>query len=321
MKIFCAVLTVVGCVVGIGFSSGKELAIFFDGLNPVFVSLCFFVLFFVATLLFFALGKNTGAYDLFDLNQKLFGKWSFAFDFVFVVTCFLSCAVMLAGAQNLWVQTFDNNFCFSLFVALFCAMSLYFGFDKVKRVGIVFVLVIVLMLALVCVTGRGGVLKTSIDVGGLFGVAKYVCYNCVLGGCVFLNCAKTLCKRQLVAVSAISSGVLSLLIFLILSAIHGGEMPMLLVAKNSGLYIPFVIAVFCGLLCALTSCSLTVVNWVYNKSRDKGFSVAVVYMCAYLLSMFGFGKILSVVLPFSCAFSVLFAICGVVYLCKNKGNG
>ena len=246
---------------------------------------------------------------------------NFVFDFVFVVTCFLSCAVMLAGVQNLWSQTFGGNFCFSLFVALFCATSLYFGFNKAKRVGMIFVLAIVLMLVLVCVMGFNGVSKAGVSVGGFVGVAKYVCYNCVLGGCVFFNCAKTLRKRQLVAVSSISSGVLSLLIFLILSVSGGGEMPMLLVAKNSGLYIPFVIAVFCGLLCALTSCSLTVVKWVYNKSRDKGFSVAVVYMCAYLLSMFGFGKILSVVLPFSCAFSVVFAICGVAYLCKNKGNG
>ena len=61
MKFFGAVFAVVGCVVGIGFVSGKELAVFFEHSNPLFVSVTFFVLFFAVTLLFFVLGKKTGA--------------------------------------------------------------------------------------------------------------------------------------------------------------------------------------------------------------------------------------------------------------------
>ena len=130
MKIFSAVFAVVGCVVGIGFVSGKELSVFFESSNALFVSLSFFVLFFCVTLLFFLLGKKTGADDVLQLDKKLFGKWGFAFDFVFVVTCFLTCAVMLAGVQGLWVKTVGNNFCFSLLAGLFCAVSLYFGFNQ-----------------------------------------------------------------------------------------------------------------------------------------------------------------------------------------------
>ena len=92
------------------------------------------------------------------------------------------------------------------------------------------------------------------------------------------------------------------------------------VAKNSGLFVPFVCAVFCGVIVALISCSYTVVEWVEDKSGDKFFSVALVYICAYVLSLFGFGKILAIILPVSSAFAMIFVFCGVLTLIKNKGN-
>ena len=321
MKIFGAVFAVVGCVVGIGFVSGKELSVFFKNSNPLFVSWCFFVLFFCVTLLLFILGKKTDADDVLQLNKKLFGKWNFIFDFVFVFTCFLACTVMLAGVQGLWVETMGGEFCFSLLVALFCAVSLCFALKSTKSLNVALVVVVVVIVVLVCLSDFKINVQKDVDVVTFVKVAKYVCFNCMLGASVFLSCSKTLCKKQFVFALLISSFVLSLLIFLILSSIGGGEMPMVEVAKNSGLLAPFVCAVFCGAIVALRSCSLTVVKWVQDKSGDKIFSVVVVYICAYVVSLFGFGKILSVMLPVSSVFALLFVLCGVLKLAKNKGNG
>ena len=137
---------------------------------------------------------------------------------------------------------------------------------------------------------------------------------------MFLTCAKKLDQKQFIAVSLISSLILALLVFLILSVIDGGDMPMLQVSKDGGFFVPFVLALFCGVTVSLISCSYTVVKWLNNNSGDNVFLVLSVYICAYVVSLFGFGKILAVVLPVCSVFALLFVFFGVIKLLKNKGN-
>ena len=230
---------------------------------------------------------------------------------------------MLAGIQTLWAKVVDSNFCFSLIIVLVSATCLYFGVEWTKRFGWVFVLIAVLMLFVVCFEGFDCGIKKSFGIDDLFKVIQYVCFNGMLGASVFLSCAKTLSKRQIVCVAFVSALIISLLIFLILSvaSMDGGDMPMLSVASRRGLFLLYAISMTCGVILSLTSCSYTVAKLVESKTKDRFVSIAIVYTCAYVVSLFGFGQILSFVLPVSSAFALLFVFFVLTKLCKNKGNG
>ena len=89
------VFVLVGCVIGAGFMSGREFIIFFNGTNPLFISICFFIIFFCISLLFLSIGKKLGCYDLCSLNKSLFGKWSVFFNAIFIINLFLSVSTMI----------------------------------------------------------------------------------------------------------------------------------------------------------------------------------------------------------------------------------
>ncbi|MBQ9714823.1 MAG: hypothetical protein IJV77_00265 [Clostridia bacterium] len=313
--LFCCV-SVVGCVLGIGFLTGKELTLFFGNANALAVSVCFFFLFFAICFLFLRLGKKYLCDDVTSLNDRLFDKGAKAFSFVFVLTCFLVCAVMMAGVQSLWSGVTGKNFCFSLLLALFCVLSLSFGVGAVKKVGFALVPLVVVLFFVVLLPAFDGFANKGFCFADFVRVAKYVCFNCMLGASVFLSCGKTLCKGHALVVALCSSLVLSAMIFLVLST-GGGDMPVLDVAKNSGVYLLFVLALTGGVATALCCCSYTVVEWLDKKTCDKKLSVAVVCMCAYVTSLFGFGKMLGFVLPVSSTFALVFVFCAISKVLKK----
>ena len=171
---------------------------------------------------------------------------------------------MLAGIQTLWTKTLGSNFCFSLLVALICASSLCFGVECIQKFGWVFVLVSVLMLVVTCLDSFDCGVEKDFAFGDVFRVAKYVCFNCMLGASVFLTCANKLSKGQIKMVAVVSALTIAFLMFLILSvsANEGGDMPMLSVADRRGLFLPYAISMTCGVILSLTSCSYTVTRWV-----------------------------------------------------------
>lgn len=306
-------------MLGIGFLTGKELALFFGNANALAVSICFFFLFFAICFLFLRLGKRYVCDDVATLNDRLFDKGAKVFSFVFVLTCFLVCAVMLAGVQSLWCGVTDKNFCFSLLLALFCALSLSFGVRTVKKIGFALVPLVVILFFVVLLPAFDGFANKGFCLVDFVRVAKYVCFNCMLGASVFLSCGKSLCKGQALVVALCSSLVLSAMIFLVLS-IGGGDMPVIDVAKNSGVYLLFVFVLTGGVATALCCCSYTVVEWLDKKLCCKKLSVAVVYICAYVTSLFGFGKMLGFVLPVSSTFALVFVFCAISKRLK-KDNG
>jgi len=309
MKIFSACASIVGCVLGVGFLTGKELVVFFGEKNPLFVSLCFFVLFFCLVFLFLSLGKKYKTTNISVINKNIFGRLGIVFDFVFVATCFLSLCAMLAGAQELFKMVAETNFPFSLFVALVCCVGLCFGVKTIKSVNTIFVPVAVVLLFVAFISSCNDVVFKW-ELAGVAKVLQYCCFNCMLGCAMLLSCGKNLDLRQRLLSAFISSLILSFLVFILLSSAGtaGGDMPVLTVAKNNGCFVVCATVVFVGIFTSLCSCGYTVVSWLQKRLGDKHISVAGVFICAYVVSLFGFGKILSFTLPLSSLCAVVFVL-------------
>ena len=314
MKVLSTCANVVGCVLGVGFLTGKELVVFFGGKNPLFVSLCFFVLFFGLVFLFLFLGRQYDTNDISVVNKSIFGKCGIVFDFVFIATCFLSVCAMLAGAQALWTMIADNNFPFSVFVAFVCGVGLCFGVKTVKKFNLAFVPVVVLLLFVALLPSCKGQVVFRPDFVGFAKVVQYCCFNCMLGCAMLLSCGKGLGFWQRLSSAFASCVVLSLLVFVVLSSVGqvGGDMPLLCVAKNNGCLVAYLVIVCFGIFASLCSCGYTVVSWVQKRCGDKIFAVACVFTCAYVVSLFGFGKILSFTLPLSSSCAVVFVLFALI---------
>ena len=320
MKIFSACASIVGCVLGVGFLTGKELVVFFGEKNPLFVSLCFFVLFFCLVFLFLSLGKKYKTTNISVINKNIFGSLGIVFDFVFVATCFLSLCAMLAGAQELFKMVAETNFPFSLFVALVCCVGLCFGVKTVKKLNLVFVPVVAVLLFVALLPSCKTNLVFNGNIAGVLKVVQYCCFNCMLGCAMLLSCGKNLDSRQRLLSAFISSLILSFLVFILLSSAGraGGDMPVLTVAKNNGCFVVCATVVFVGIFTSLCSCGYTVVSWLQKRLGDKHISVATVFICAYVVSLFGFGKILSFTLPLSSLCAVVFVFFTLIKQVFNK---
>lgn len=314
MKVLSTCANVVGCVLGIGFLTGKELVVFFAGKNPLFVSLCFFVVFFCLVFLFLFLGRQYGTNDISVVNKSIFGKCGIVFDFVFMATCFLSVCAMLAGSQALWTMLADNNFPFSVFVAFVCGVGLCFGVKTVKRFNLVFVPVVVLLLFVTLISSCKGQVVFKHDFVGFAKVVQYCCFNCMLGCAMLLSCGKGLGFWQRLSSAFASCVVLSLLVFVVLSSVGQveGDMPVLIVAKNNGWLIAYAVVVCFGIFSSLCSCGYAVVSWGQKRCGDKTVAVAGTFICAYVVSLFGFGKILSFTLPLSSSCAVVFVLFALI---------
>ena len=314
MKIFSVCASIVGCVLGVGFLTGKELVVFFGTKSPFFVSSCFFLLFFLLVFLFLSLGKKYKTNDISVINKSIFGRFGIVFDFVFVATCFVSISAMLAGSQVLFKTIVGGNFPFSLVVAFACSVGLCFGVKTVKKLNLVFVPVVasLLFVALFPSCKAGIVFKGNI--AGVLKALQYCCFNCMLGCAMFLSCGKSLNLGQRLFCSFASCVVLTLLVFVVLSSANnvGSDLPLLQIARNNGYFVPYVAVTLLGILTSLCSCGYTVVSCVEKRSNDKVFSVAIVFICAYLVSLIGFGKILSLTLPLSSSCAVVFVLFALI---------
>ncbi len=297
-------------MLGVGFLTGKELVVFFGGKNPLFVSLCFFLLFFCLVFLFLFLGRQYDTNDISVINKSIFGKFGVVFDFVFITTCFLTVCAMFAGSQALWTMLAGNNFPFSVFVAFVCGVGLCFGVKTVKKLNLAFVPVVVVLLFVALLPSFKGQVVFKCDFVGVARVVQYCCFNCMLGCAMLLSCGKDLGFWQRLSSAFASCAVLSLLVFVVLSSVGnvGGDMPLLYVAKNNGCLVAYAVIVCFGIFTSLCSCGYTVVTWVQKRCDDKIFAVACVFICAYVVSLFGFGKILSFTLPLSSSCAVVFVL-------------
>lgn len=310
-KTFSAIMIIIGTIIGSGFATGKEIAVYFSrfGLVSYFLILITGVIFF--GVIYFFLSRGLKAFEKIS-SSKFFLSMCTIISLIFTSSMFAGTINILP--QTLWLRV--------LFWVGLCVACLYVARRGLKSLALannflipaLLICMIVVLSQIIKPINANFASKNAFL--GLFFAILYCLLNFSTSGIVFAKLGDGLTKKQKVWASLISS--LTLCAFLMLtnnallshpSSINQ-EMPLVFLSSGvSLLLIKFV--VFSGCITTLLSLVYTTALSLEKLAFPKfwiGF-IAVVFPA--IVSIFGFGRIVSFLYPLASVIGifVFFALC------------
>lgn len=273
-------ILILGAFIGAGFSSGREVYVFFARFGwlaipmAVFVGMCLYLLF----MYFLNLSphKNSTIYKIFEV--------------VINISTFILCSTMFAGCKALTDMIGFWILALTLIVPI---IQCFARLDGLKIVNY-----ILLPLILVCISVLAVISPLRVVVVGanlaFSSCAKYVGLNCILLSMFLIQIGENYTLKEKKIASIISSTMLTFFIILISLVIMGmnssvvmSNMPLVTLAFSKGKALGFVISlvVWAGLITTLVSGLFVIINTTSkvvghrSKSITNIVSVAVVLIC------------------------------------------
>ena len=293
-------MIVIGTVIGSGFASGKEIAVFFSRFGIVshfFIALTFFA-FFAIIYAFFSLGEKA----LKKLEKSRF------FSIICIIISLIFTSSMFAGTINVLPESVFLKICFALILLVVCCRVSKRGVPMLAKLNNLLIPATLVCLLIVLISNfKGANLSVNINqnaFAGLFFAVLYWVLNFSISGLVIAKTGLEMTKRQKVLASFFSSLILSAFLlltnFVILSNPESMQQGMPLVFLSSGVMsvlIKFV--VFSGCITTLFSLVFTTAETLkrFNFSQRAIYFVSIIFPAA--LSLFGFGAIVSLLYPFA----------------------
>jgi uncharacterized membrane protein YkvI len=319
IKAFKNAALYVGAIVGAGFASGSEIALFFDGQSVIVVAAAGLILGFFASA-FVYIGKimrtrndgdnANGAGDFFDIFPK---RYAVVLRAAFLISSFITLAAMTAGAERIFEISFDLKYVG--IISLVTAVLLGFlNTEKLKSVFSALVLVVVGLIVVLFV-GSG----TGAGYGG-FNFLKAISYssmNVFLGGYLVAKRADAK-KNEIVWTGIFSAVILTALLVMIynINFKGSGDMPVISAAASFGRGKAAAVIVFFAVVSTAVSTAKTLLGFA-KKRYGKAFSAAAIIACAYAVSLAGFNNIVEYTYPAISLFSSLFTVLTMIYLIRH----
>ena len=297
-------------IVGAGFSSGKEIAIFFNNtgnygiLNIILAILVFFFTFYYVFKLIIKHDIDNFSDLVKVITNKQISKFASNIMSVFLLLIFW---IMLAGfgafLSQLWhIPTIVG----SILLALICYITFKFNIEEIIKIGKYAIPFIILGIGLLFFTSPISYqINTSTNVSIFKGITSgiiYACYNLVIAIPIMIS-ARDLIKNnkeRILSVIGICSvlGVLISLIFLLnntyIFSITSLDMPLLYIAsqKNTTIYIFYVIMICLAIYTTAISSGYTVISTYSKNKKVKEFLSICVCLVGILVSKINFSALL-----------------------------
>ena len=307
-KAFKTAALYVGTAIGAGFSSGREIALFFGDASPVNVAISS-VFMSLLCALFLIAGK-----------QKMMPKGALVKLGVFLAASISLCA-MLAGGDFITYSMTGIPLAFGLAMTLLAGLIVVLGIEKIRLLNAILVPLIVLTIALVFAK-----LPTPIHTLP-FSIAKPIMYSgldVLLGGIIIAEEGENLTYKEIimscVLICVFMFGMLYMLQTIVLSDQNASLMPVLAVSDKLKMKWACGVLIGAAIFTTLVSSLKIVSDCVRELASKFSFSRALckhenkslaVFGClvvAYPLSFFGFDNIVDNLYPFN-------SICGVALTC------
>lgn len=307
-KAFKTAALYVGTAIGAGFSSGREIALFFGDASPVNVAISS-VFMSLLCALFLVAGK-----------QKIMPKGALVKLGVFLAASISLCA-MLAGGDFITYSMTGIPLAFGLAMILLAGLIVVLGIEKIRLLNAILVPLIVLTIALVFAK-----LQTPIHTLP-FSIAKPIMYSgldVLLGGIIVSEEGENLTYKEIimscVLICVFMFGMLYMLQTIVLSDQNASLMPVLAVSDKLNVKWACGVLIAAAIFTTLVSSLKIVSDCVRDFSSKFAFSRALckdenkslaVFGClvvAYPLSFFGFDNIVDNLYPFN-------SVCGVALTC------
>ena len=297
-KEVCAILAILGTIMGSGFVSGKEIIVFFSrfGIWSFLGIFCaFFCLFF---LINFILNNCLSA------MEKL-SKSKFAY-FINIILCVIFSSAMFGGIINL--LNFRNNLInFVIFCVILLILFIIFkkGAKFLDKLNLIFVpVLIILFVCLLFSKLQKPYLNFSFSLSGIsvFYSLLYCLLNTSNGAVIIAQIGDRLSKKQKTRVAFVSALVLSIVLLIanivVLanpSCIHS-VMPLLSLFEGGGGVIMQILV--------LIGCMTTLFSLVYSSSssirglcKNEVLNFLVSIVLPALVSLIGFDEIIEHLYP------------------------
>lgn len=324
-KAFKTAALYIGTAIGAGFSSGREIALFFGDASPLNVAISS-VFMSLLCAIFLIAGK-----------KGLMPKSKIVHLGIFFAASVSLCA-MLAGGDYIMQSMTGIPLAFGLAMTILGGVVVVLGIEKIRLLNSVVVPLIVLCIALVF-------FKLPTPSHSLaFSLSKPILYSgldVLLGGVIISEEGENLSYKEIFAsclmICAFLFGMLYMLQTVVLSDANGSLMPTLAVSER--LHLKFACgvliagAIFTTLVSSLKIVSDRTTQFLshtkklstFGDEKHKAFVVFFCLLIAYPLSFFGFDNIVDTLYPINSVLGViLFAIVVIrlivsaIIVVKNK---
>ena len=289
-KLFIPVFIYIGAVVGAGFASGTEIAVFFGFDSSGFGIPVAGFLFMLASYRIFS---DLNKYKITSYNHYLKEKtyiFSSFFEVMSALFCCASYGIMVSGVN----AVFENyNISYGgLVFALICFIIFMCDLKGIEIVNLISTPIIII-----------GMIFTGIRALPVFAdqamkTTYYVAYN-------MLSCLPVLCsfgiyiknKKQAAFVSVVSGFILTLLMIIvnIVTPMDYTQMPMLTVARNSGFGAFYSIILILAMLTTAVSSGFGFIKSIKFKSF---YSNIILFSTSLIMLSFGFAPLVEKVFVF-----------------------
>lgn len=275
--------TFVGALIGAGFASGREIALYFSEtsiLTPILSG----VLLGLFCYLFLLIGRITNGNPLL-----LWGKGKFVANSVIIVSNTVTLCSMTAASEMTFFALFGIHGG-GIITGVLALVTVIFGVDKIKLTNFFIVpVIIILILTLLFKT------ETAPHIGKIvFLPAFSYCTMNIIGGGFLVSTMSADFDKKDCAITAIISGiimtVLIVAVFIIIQNTISDDMPLMSAATASNLATVGNIAMYLAVFTTMTSC-LSVV------SKNKPLPSIAVTALAFAVSVLGFRTIVDKFYP------------------------
>lgn len=333
IKVCSVVFLIFGTVVGSGFSSGKEIMVFFSRfgvLSYLYIFLASLIFFFV-----FYFFLNYGKYVIEKIEKTKI------LNFITVFSSIVFAASMFAGIKSLffyfpiWLYYF-----FNILIIVCCFLIVLRGVSWLEKLNLLLMPTAGMLFLTVLFYSMSISSDITISVNswaGFLYAPLYVTLNCSMSAVLISGEGRGMTKKQTFFASLFSAIIL--FFFLTLgnyvlqrnSETLVGEMPFLTIVKDNPLMFCFAfIVVLVGSFTTLISLCFTVKTSFLKFGKSDKISTSLSIFIPFALSTFGFSQIVSHLYPLCSVFGVfvlLFAIASFKQTdkiihpkCKNTQN-
>ena len=324
MNIISGVCLILGCFLGAGFVSGREIACYFSQYgNFAYISIVIAVgLFFTLVMFFFMLSKDTCSVGNF--SKSYFGKFSGFANFMLMLSVLIVSSSMLAGTLSLAECLNINKY---VFVTITIVLTYFIVIGNVKMMSKINSIVVPVLIAIVAIVstiniGQGEVCVNAFQ--SIFSGINYMFINIVSLGMFLLEIGCRYTRKEKVLISIISSVIVGVLLVLATTAISSNNMvseimPMLKLAEcNKVLFFVTQISIYFGLFTTLISNVFLLGNYVNSHVGNYKLSVAISIALSYILSLCGFDIIVGFVYSIIGVFGIALVISVCIKEHRNK---
>ncbi len=316
-----------GSIVGAGFASGKEVWFYFAQFGWVAFPMIVVagILLFVLGFVFLEFGKKYGIESVQQMNAHLFGKFGTVAEIIFIFSNFILLSAMFAGANSLFDIVISQDFYryASVFTAIIAVVISWLGFDKMVRVNLVVVplMVIIILVAFVYCLGNAGGFTVPMTSGldllsSIIYCVMYVCSNLFFAGFIFARLGANHSRKVNMAGSAIGASFMVLCLIGMVVSIYlnpyssMSDMPLVYIASSASHIFGVItlIVVWIGIATTAVSLVYTIAAWLERYTHSFKICSIVVCIICLIISGLGFGAIVNYCYPVLGVFGVIFMI-------------